>query len=194
MISGDRRRLLMSTWKTMLRIWLPLMVAIMLLSGLSYVIAQQLLRQSANDPQIQIAEDAAADLESGAAPAQVVGSRTVEMSESLAPYLIVYDAGGKVLASSARLHDAQPLIPQGVLDAARSRGQNRVTWQPETNVRSATVIGAYGGPDGGTVLAGRSLREVEVREDNVFQLAFAGGLATAIAVTLVCAAAGFALR
>lgn len=184
----------MGAFKTMLRIWLPLMAAIALLSGLTYVIAQQVLRQSANDPQIQMAEDAAADLESGAAPAQVVGARTVEMSESLTPYLIVYDASGKLLASSARLHDAQPLIPPGVLDAARARGQNRVTWQPEPGVRSATVIVAYGGPDGGTVLAGRSLREVEVREDTVFQLAFAGGLAAAIAVTLVCAAAGFALR
>jgi hypothetical protein len=40
--------------------WLPLAVAITILAGLVYATVQQSLRQGANDPQIQLAEDTAA--------------------------------------------------------------------------------------------------------------------------------------
>ena len=42
--------------------WLPLAVAIIIMSGLVYVVAQQNYRLTANDPQIQIAQDIAAAL------------------------------------------------------------------------------------------------------------------------------------
>ncbi|MBI5878583.1 MAG: hypothetical protein HZB53_13120 [Chloroflexi bacterium] len=94
----------MDQWKSIARVRFPLMAAIALLSGLSFVIAQQVMRQSANDSQIQMAEDAAQLLGAGTTPAQVDGAGAVEISQSLALYLIVFDSGGKVLASSARLH------------------------------------------------------------------------------------------
>jgi hypothetical protein len=40
---------------------------------------------------------------------------------------------------------------------------DRLTWMPEAGVRSAIVVIHY---DNGYVLAGRSLRRVEQREDN----------------------------
>ena len=57
-----------------------------------------------------------------------------------------------------------PELPAGVLDSTKQAGENRVTWQPTANVRIAAVIVPY---KDGFVLAGRNLREVEVREAQV---------------------------
>jgi hypothetical protein len=179
---------------SMLRIWLPLTAAVTLGIGLAYGLVQQDLRQTANDPQVQMAEDAARLLSAGADPQQVVGTARVELSQSLAPYLMVFDAQGSLLASSAQLHGQAPQVPQGALEAARRQGQNRVTWQPEPGVRGATVIVPFDAPRPGTVLAGRSLREIERRADDILLLAVLGGAATVAAVTVVCGGAGALLR
>ncbi|MBN9387249.1 MAG: hypothetical protein J0I20_04285 [Chloroflexi bacterium] len=48
--------------------WLALVITVSFLSGLVYIIEQQNLRQAANDPQIQMAEDVASSLASGKSP------------------------------------------------------------------------------------------------------------------------------
>ena len=154
------------TTKTIFQIfkrWLPLAIATAGLCGLVYLTVQQSLRMGANDPQIQMAEDAASNLNSGASVESVVPSTQVEIANSLAPFLIVFDDSGKVLASSATLHGAVPIYPSGVLDYTRQKGQDRVTWQPEVGIRMATVVVGY---KNGFVMAGRSLREIEIRESN----------------------------
>jgi hypothetical protein len=140
------------------------------LAGLVYVAVQQSYRQGANDPQIQMAEDAAAQLETGQQPATVVGSTTVDMARSLAPFMIVYDEAGNVLAASVQLDGSVPPIPPGVLAAAQQSGENRLTWQPQEGVRMASVVTRFGGSHPGYVLAGRSLREVEARVDRLTQV------------------------
>ena len=45
--------------------WLPFAIIIVIFSGLVYAIVQQNYRQSANDPQIQIAEDLATAISQG---------------------------------------------------------------------------------------------------------------------------------
>ncbi len=85
----------------------------------------------ANDPQIQMAEDAASALNAGASVESVLPPAKVEIAGSLAPFLMVFDNSGKVLGSSATLHGAMPDYPMGVLDSPRQMGQDRVTWQPE---------------------------------------------------------------
>jgi hypothetical protein len=144
--------------------WLPLAIATAGLCALVYVTIQQSLRMGANDPQIQMAEDAASNLNAGASVGSVVPSTKVEIADSLAPFMIVFDDSGKVLASSATLHGAVPAYPAGVLDYARQKGQDRVTWQPEVGVRMATVVVPY---NNGFIMAGRSLTEVEKRESQV---------------------------
>ncbi|MEK7161684.1 MAG: hypothetical protein AAB729_03270, partial [Patescibacteria group bacterium] len=52
--------------------WLPLAVAIIIMSGLVYVVAQQNYRLTANDPQIQIAQDIAAALNKGDVQADAI--------------------------------------------------------------------------------------------------------------------------
>jgi len=143
------------------RKWLPLLVVITALCGLVYVSVQQSLRQGANDPQIQMAEDAARALGNGAGVESIVPAAQVDMNNSLAAFLIIYDAEGRPQAGSGLLDGSLPEIPKGVLEYAGQNGQNRVSWQPEDGVRIAAVVTPY---EDGFVLAGRSLREVEKRE------------------------------
>jgi hypothetical protein len=51
-----------------LAFYVPVAVLATLCCGLVYALVQQDLRQSANDPQIQMAQDAARALDSGARP------------------------------------------------------------------------------------------------------------------------------
>jgi hypothetical protein len=169
--------------------WLPVGAAITVLSLFGYGLVQQDLRQSANDPQIQMAEDAAAALAAGQTPRSADTAASVDITKSLAPFLIVYDESGAVTSSTARLNGNTPALPQGVLDDARQHGLDGFTWQPAPGVRSATVVTHYAGASSGFVLSGRSLREVEDRESRIEQLAvlgwlvaLAGSLATALLV------------
>ena len=161
------------------RVWLPIAALSVFVCGLAFVTGQQVLRMGANDPEIQMAEDAAASLSSGTAMSPVPTS-PVELSRSLAPFLIVYDDTGAVVGSSALLQGQTPRLPPGVLDYVRAHGQDRITWQPAPGVRIAAVIERVEGPSSGFVLAGRSLREVEQRESILQSL-----LLVSLAVTWV---------
>jgi hypothetical protein len=172
------------------------LVLIALSTGLALAlntIPQQVLRQGANDPQIALAGDLEARLESGVAPAAAVPNGAVDMAKSLSPFVIVYNDQGQPLASQAVLNGQTPAPPQGVFDYVRQHGEERLSWQPVLGttsnndgktvlnggmaqqrghgVRIAAVIQRVGGPGGGFVLAGRNMREVEAREAQVGQLA-----------------------
>jgi hypothetical protein len=171
-------------------LWLPIAVASTGLAGLVYVTVQQNYRQSANDPQLQMARDSAARLSSGAAPADVVGDARVDLARSLAPYRIVYDDRGGVLASSGTLDGHVPRPPLGVLQTAADRGEDTLTWQPRPGVRSAVdVVSWSSGGASGTVLAGRSLVEVEQRE-NELTLTVGAGWAAVLGASAVAAVVG----
>jgi hypothetical protein len=172
-------------WRA-IAIWLPLAVAITLLAALVYGAVQQDLRQSANEPQVQLAEDAAAQLDDGASIFSVEPTESVDIGRSLAPYLMIFDAQGQPVASSARLHGQQPPFPSSVFDDARN-GQDRITWQPESGVRSAVVVQPW---RGGFVVAGRSLRFVEDLSDHILLLTMFIWLLTLGATALAALLAG----
>jgi hypothetical protein len=168
--------------------FVPLAVLATAMCGLAYLETQQALRSGANDPQFQLAEDAVARLNGGATPASVVDtSRTVDLAVSLAPFLIVLNPSGGVLATNATLDVGQPVPPQGVLDSTAHGSPDVVTWQPRAGVRIASVTIAW---NGGTVVAGRSLRRVEDQESNAELIAGAAWLASlaALAVASLLAA------
>jgi hypothetical protein len=145
-------------------IYLGAAIIIVLIFGTGYVAVQQSLRQGANDPQIQLAEDAANKLNRGATASSVVGSEKVSVSSSLAPFIIVYNSQGNEIASSAELDGQTPDLPKGVLHNTTPTHHDIVTWQPDSGVRIAAVTASY---NDGYVLAGRSLREVEKRESDL---------------------------
>ena len=170
-----------------LAFFLPVAVLATLCCGLVYAAVQQDLRMGANDPQLQLAEDAARALDAGAPATTLVGSAPVDVAVSLAPFIVIFDPAGHVLATDGRLDGHDPVPPPGVPDVARQNPPNKVTWEPRAGVRIATVTVPW---SGGTVLAGRSLREVERQEDNVLLIAAAAWLLMlgALAVTAVVAA------
>ncbi len=174
----------MNRVKNIVRAWLPLAVITTAFCGLAYVTVQQSLRQGANDPQIQMAEDAAAALDRGESAGTVVPRGGQDIARSLAPFLILYDAQGKPQQASALLGGQLPDYPIGALQAAGNSGENRVTWQPQADVRIASVAVPY---QGGYVVAGRSLREVETREAQIQTIAFLTWILTLIAVLAVVA-------
>ncbi len=164
-----------------LAIFLPSAVLATALCGLVYVVGQQDLRTGANDPQQQMVEDAAAKLDSGAAPLTVVGATTVDIARSLTPFVVVYDPAGAVLATDGALDGGAPRVPRGVLDSARATGRDAVTWQPRQGLRVATVTVPW---RGGAVLAGRSLRVVEERVASLGLLVGVGWVVTLLALGL----------
>jgi hypothetical protein len=169
------------------RQWLPLAALAVALCSLVYLIGQQLLRQSANDPQIQLAEDAAAALSNGVDAQTLLPSASVDVAHSLAPFLIIFDDSGKGVASDALLNGSIPQLPAGVLDDVRKNGEDRFTWQPEPGVRIAAVVAPVPGTSAGFVLAGRSLREVEIREDNIEALTLIALAVILLGILLVVA-------
>ncbi|MCL5666563.1 MAG: hypothetical protein M1383_02235 [Patescibacteria group bacterium] len=146
--------------------WLPLGIAIVVLSGLAYLATQQNYRLSANDPQIQIAEDISNSLTQGKAlPDNIVPpSPTTGMEESLSPFLVIYSATGTPIGSSVQLDNKIPTPPAGVYDYAKKHGMDKFTWEPKKGIRVAAVAMSYSGTQSGFLIVGRSLREIEKRE------------------------------
>jgi hypothetical protein len=136
--------------------------------GVMYGIGQQILRTGANDPQVQLVQDAATKLNHGAAVSAVVPSGSFDVANSLAPFIMVYDNKGSIVASSATLDGRTLVLPSSVLAVAHRKPGDWFTWQPQPGVRIAAVTQPY---NGGIVLAGRSLKEVEQREDHIAELA-----------------------
>ncbi len=155
----------------------------------AFVAAQQALRLAANDPQVQIVEDAAAALAMGVEPRTLMPGLETEIERSLSPFISIYDAGGVPIASSARLDGQLPKLPAGVLADVVASGQQRLTWQPEPDIRIALVVDRYRGQQDGFVAVGRSLRETDARTGWLGFVTILGWLGTIGAV----AATDFAL-
>ena len=168
--------------------WLPVAVLATVMAGLVYGVGQHILRSGANDPQIQLARDAAAGWDAGAEPVSLVPPTRTDVGRSLAPFLIVFDRSGAEIASSALLDGATPELPSGVFDSVRNAGEDRITWQPAQGVRIAAVIVPA---QHGFVLAGRSLRLVEEREADILLLVGLAWLGALGAIALAALAAAW---
>lgn len=164
---------------------LPLAAVSTILCLLVFVTVQQSLRTGANDPQIQMAEDAVRALERGDAIDKVVPAGKVEIERSLAPFLMVYDADGHALAGSGALHGQATAPPAGVFEFVSRRGEERVTWQPEAGVRLASIVRHTSAKPAAFVLAARSLREIEQRESYMQNVATGALVATFVAILLL---------
>jgi len=145
------------------------------LCGIIYVCVQQSFRQNLDDPQVQMAEDAAQALAGGAVPASVVPrGGLINTAQSLSPWIAVYDNTGLPLESSAQLDGAPPKPPKGLFDDTTWLDhksydtpwgrETRVTWQSESGTREALVMVHVGDK---FVVAGRNMREIESRIGDV---------------------------
>lgn len=171
--------------------WVLMVVASAVIVGFAYVAVQQNYRENANDPQVQYAQDISAALEQGASPEQLGGNSPVDPRKSLGLFLMVMDENKKVLASSMQL-DGNPVPANGNFDAAK-KGQERFTWKPQKDTRIAAVMQHYKGQKPGFILVGRSLKEVEKREQQLMLMAVASFLAL-LALSTVAVRIGAAPR
>jgi hypothetical protein len=164
--------------------WLAAALLLIIIFGTVYTAVQQAQRSAANSPQIQLAEDTAAALGRGQTPQQIL-TGNLDIAHSLAPFILIYDHDGKVLAHTGTLGKQAPQVPIGVLKAADGVDLHSVTWQPQHGIRLATVVvqtGRY------YVVSARSLREVEKNEDLTLRIIALGTLAS-----LLVLAGAFAL-
>jgi hypothetical protein len=163
-----------------MRAWLPMALVITLFCGLLYVVTQQLVRIGANEPQVAIAGDVASVLQAGADPKAILGSQSLDISTSLSPFVMIFDESGTPVASTAELNGKVPSIPKGVFDYTLIHSEDRITWQPQLGVRSATIVRHYSGAKSGFVLVGRSLREAERETQSLMYIILIGWAAALI--------------
>ena len=97
------------------------------------------------------------------------------MARSLSPFVIVYDDQGRPLASQCESNGSIPVPPTGVFDYVRPSWRRArelaANSGEDRGVRIAAVVERVSGPQPGFVLAGRSMREVEARIEQIENMA-----------------------
>lgn len=168
-----------------LKFFIPFAVAVTLIFAVVYVSAQQIYRQSANDPQIQIVEDLAVALSNGAPPQSIARPNATDLNKSLATFVIIYNSSRAAVLSSATLDGKTPQVPNGVFNSLGLKsginGQSRFSWEPKDGIRVAAVLQKYDGKTPGYVLVGRSIREIEKRKDGLVKIVAIAWIITLVA-------------
>ena len=170
-----------------LRRFLPFALAITLLCGIVYVIAQQEYRMAANEPQEQLASEVAAKITAGATPSAVVSGTSVDIVRSEGVFTVVYDGQAKALAGIVVMDGTSVSVPAGAVTYALDHGTNRVSWQPKVGIREALVLKKVN--SGTVVVVGRSLREPERRIESMGMTVGFGWVVTLL-VTFLAVAVG----
>ena len=161
--------------------WIAALAVTTILFGTIYVVAQQLDRLSANDAPLRLASQVAAEIRSGQS-GTVAAQPHVDLSRSLAPFVVVQDAQGSATEGSGYLSNRLVSLPTGVLAHAAKSGRDDVTWQPTSELRFATVTLKSGDQ---FVTAGQSLAPSEGRSATFGLLI---GLAWLVSMLVIAAA------
>ena len=151
-----------------------------------YGVVQQMQRNYANFPQLQLAQDAAAALNTGAQKLSVTQGK-VEMTTSLASFVNVYNRDGAVVAGSGLVNGEVPIPPVGMLKAADNKDYSAVTYQPKAGVRIASVVVSS---EKYYVMSGRSLKFVEQNETNSLNTVAAGEVLSLFVLAICYAISG----
>lgn len=139
------------------KFWLGLIVIATFVLAVILVVGQQAYRLGANEPQRSMAQDIVMELDRGRKPTELLNGQ-VDISGNMAPFIIIYDKYGKVVAGNGYLDGSIPQVPIGVLAASQGHKVNAVTWQPKDKVRIASVSVEA---NNYYVLGGRSLFVIE---------------------------------
>jgi hypothetical protein len=166
--------------KKYLAIWLSLMLAGIFTAGCVYIVAQQTIRMGENAPAAAIAYETRIKLENGQAPDQATGKTDIRVS--LEPFVMIYDAQRKLVATSASYGSESLVIPPGVFDSIDKNGDNRVTWQPKPGLRFATVGIKHAD---GYIIGCVSLTEAEKLINQITLLLLVGSAAYAIGCAIL---------
>lgn len=167
------------------KIFVTIAIFSLIVASFIYGEVQHVLRSTANDPQIQAAEDIASAIRKGDTPKNKVPNYSIDIDKSLSVFVIIYDNSGNPIASSGMLNGKIPIPSKGIFDLVKNNGEDRFTWQPQDGVRIAAVVTRYEGQDSGYVLVGRSLKEVAAREHSALLMAFLGWIVLVMAGTSI---------
>ncbi|MEO6532343.1 MAG: hypothetical protein ABIO06_02095 [Pseudolysinimonas sp.] len=142
--------------------WLALAVIVTALFASLYLVMQQVERHGADDAPVRLASQLAS--QSAGSRDSSSGLVSVDLARSDATFFVIYDAANRPVSGTGRLDGALPVIPAGVLDQARRKGTNHVTWQIADGRRFATVERRSGDS---VVLGAQSLAPTESRIDQI---------------------------
>ena len=150
----------------------------------SYVFVQQESRSLINIPLIQEAQSVEAKLRGGMNTDSILQSSQLDLSITQSPFITLYSLDKKVIGSSEHLGGHTLTLPVGVLGNAQAKGEVRVTWQPTSTLRFASITDYV--PTFGYVNVSESLREVEDRASRSLWLALValgmGSLASGVGI------------
>ena len=145
--------------KKLIMVWGILMIAGIFTVGCTYVAFQQTQRRNANQPAAMAAKQVVYKLKNNniiSKPWQALPESTDVDTNT--PFVMIYNASKKLVASSANTVDKNFNYPNNSFDYINKLGENRVTWQPRQGYRFATVGVKY---KGWYVIGAYSLTETE---------------------------------
>jgi hypothetical protein len=177
--------------RTVIGLALPLAAIASIVLAINYINNQQTLRMLANEPQEYVARNAATLVTSSGNLPRGGFNTALPIETDPAPYLIFYDATGTPVGGTGVLKSGPPTLPAGVLDTARAKGVNRITWEPTPGARQALVIVPVAQ---GYVVAGRSLAYNELQQAALTKRTELGWLATMVASLAVAYVGAWILR
>ena len=123
-----------------------------------YLTSQQSLRLGANGLPSQLAVETSIKLKEGQIVKSVIPVQKVDISKSLNTFVMIFDKNKNLIDTSGIMGESMPKYPEGVLDNVDKNGENRVTWQPKTELRFATVAIKF---NNGYIVAAQPLFETE---------------------------------
>lgn len=172
--------------KKFISIWLILMLAGIFTAGCAYISTQQSLRSGADGPAVTAVRQAMVKLENGETPQNALPEKT-DIRTSQTPFVYIYDSDKNLVASSAAYGSESIAYPVSVLSEIDKRGENRVTWQPKTGLRFATVGIQF---VGGYIIGCYPLSETENTISHISALLLIGSALYAVGSAVILGVAG----
>ncbi len=124
------------------------------------------LRQQANDPQVEVTEQVAGIIRQGAPLDAIVGAaQQIELNDSDALFVAIFDQDKNLAGSTALVNGQSISVPAESFDLAKAQGDYRFDLEVSEGRKMAAVIRPV--DDTAYVLAGRSLAEFEKRADTL---------------------------
>jgi hypothetical protein len=163
--------------------WIGALSILIVVTATTFGVMQQSERQGANDGPLRLATQVSSELARGSSTT-IDRLPRVDLSNSLAPFVVVFGVDGKPSSGNGYLNGALAEPPSGVIREVRKAGEGSVTWQPATGLRFATVSIRSGDR---VVMAAQSLAPSEHRTDAIGALVAVGGLGAALILVLTFA-------
>lgn len=151
----------LNTYRTVV-IFVTLVLLITVIFGAIFGTGQQVLRGDSDYPQVEVVQQVQGIIEQGVPLDVIVNSEeAINLEESMSLFVMIFDKDKNLVSSSAKIGEQSPTPPSESFDIAKSKGENKFTWQPQDGVRLAAVLKPVG--DKAFVLAGKSLKETDKR-------------------------------